>query len=327
MRRARNILCGLMIWLMILACGCAAAQTNLLPALSDAQDQAVQRLSVMSQRDSAFEGIRYNNGHLSARGCQPVCMGNAVIAALDVQDRQTAIELVKESAEVLVIARARGKARMEIPRIETLLSKADRLEEAEKYPRLAEVISAYRGGITVLGSQLDAQTVEAHFAQQPSGMLVGRMTVNPDWTALTEIMLRLHEMGMDDARVCLASVSVGKESSGTPLNLGESGHYVTVLLHPGTFAEQGRIYVLDSQPRALAGEESGYTCVLRSPYPFALKKTGFAEVFDAGRISETVIRLSLADEAAWQSASAQEKARMLNPLILYGPGVLMITAD
>ncbi|MBQ7887006.1 MAG: hypothetical protein IJ313_08955 [Clostridia bacterium] len=313
--------------LMIAVCSAAGAETVLTPQLTDPQDQAAQRLGVMSQRDGAFEGLRYNGGYLTARGCQPVSVTNALIAALGVEDRQAAIALVKEAAEVLVIERARGTGRMELSRMQTLLSRQDRMAQAQDYPQLAAAVGGYAGEITVLEGQLDATAACEYFMQRPSGMLVGRMTVHPDWTALLEIVQRLHEMGMDGATLCLASVSAGTEPSGTPFGSGKGGHYLTLMMHVDTFAQQGRMYVLDSLPRALAGEESGYTCALRSPYPFSKEKMGFAKAFDAGRISETVIRLTPADEAAWQSASVEQRAKMLAPLILYGPGVLMIAAN
>lgn len=328
MRTMKNILRRLAACMLLLAlCGAAGAEEALTPALSDRQDQAAQRLGVMSQRDETFEGLLYNGGFLSAKGCQPICVANALIAALGVEERETAAALVKETAEVLVIDRARGKGRMELSRVGTLLNAAEREAQAEKYPQLAKAIGGYGKEITVLEGELDAETVRDYFAQRDGGMLVGRMTVHPDWTALLEIAQQLHEMGLDEAKLCLSSVSAGSEPSGMPFGSGKGGHYLSVMMHAGTLYGEGRMYVLDSLPRALYGEESGYTRVLRSPYPFTLEKTGLSASFDAGRISETIIRLTYRDEAAWRRAPLEERARMLRPVILYGPGLLMIAVD
>lgn len=327
MRKTKAFIWLFPLLLALLGQSIGAAQTELRPEVSDPQDRMVQQLCVMSQRDKAFEGLLYNGGFLTARGCQPVCITNGVIAALDVQDRETAVNLVKEIAQVLVFEGARGTGRMELDRIETLFSREDRKAQAEDYPQLAEVIGDYEGEIMVLSDQPDAQVVSGYFGKRQTGVLVGRMTVSPSWEALVDMMQRLHEMGMDDVRICLASVGAGKASSDTPLGLGQNGHYLTLMLHVGTFVKQGRIYVLDSLPRALRGEESGYTRVLRRPYPFAEQRREFSRTFNAERISETVIRLAFANEAAWENASIREKARMLAPLILYGPGVLMISAN
>ena len=46
----------------------AAADEALYPALSDPTDQWMQQLAVMSQRDEAFKGVKYNGGMLMQRG-------------------------------------------------------------------------------------------------------------------------------------------------------------------------------------------------------------------------------------------------------------------
>ena len=302
----------------------AAAQKQLQSELSDPQAQAVQRLSVMSQQDEALDGVPYNGGFLRGRGCQPVSIANGLIAAFGVEDRQTAIELVKEATQVLVVPWERGTGRMELGRIVNLMSPEERIAEAEEFPYLVALFEDYDGNIVALDEKLSADMVQEHFAGRQSGMLVGDMQVHPDWTALLEIVDRLYAMDMKDAVMTLASVGVGNEESRAPLSTGKNGHYLTLMLVVGSFVEEGRMYVLDSLPRALAGEESGGELVLRQHYPFAKKKSGFAERFDARRIRETVIELRVADRAQWREADIKRKDRMLGPLILYGPGILTI---
>ena len=321
----RKFAMGLVI--MLLGWSCAAAQPGLRPELSDPVDLAVQRLCIMSQRDEAFEKIPYNGGLLIYRGCQPVSMTNAIIAAMGVTDKQEATDLVLELTHVLVSQRNRKEGRIELARLGELLSREARLEQAEEYPLLAKVIGGYESEITLIDDTLDAQMIGNYFAQHPQSMLVSRLSVHPDWTALLEIAQRLHEMGLDDALVSLANVSAGRKNSGTPLASGASGHYVTLMMHVGAFVEEGRIYVLDSLPRALEGEESGRAYVLRSPYPFTQKWGGFKNLFNAGRISETVIRLKPVDTPAWKSGGIAERDEMLEPLVLYGSGVLMISVN
>ena len=315
----------LMAVMLLLSCGAAAQMQELIPALEDPQDQKVQRLSVMSQRAAAFEGILYNNGYLSARGCQPVSLANALIAIFGVENEEAAAGAVKETAQLLALPGRQGKTKIELTRIPKLLNPQERLEQAEKYPFLAEIIGRYSGAMHVTDKQLDADMLEQVAAQAEGGfVLAGRMTVHPDWTKMLEVVSRLHELGLDDALLCLANVGAGREESGVPLGLGASGHYLTLMLHTGTFMQEGRIYVLDSLPRALEGEKSGYEYVLRSPYPFVQGMKSFNETMQAARIRDTVIRLTMRDPAAWTAAETQEKAKLLGQLILYGPGVLMI---
>ena len=306
--------------------GHAAAQPHLMPALDDPQAQAVQRLNIMSQRDEAFEGIKYDEGKLTLRGCQPVSVTNGLIASLGIEDRETAVELVKEAAQVLIERPwLRGKVRMHRSRVETMLSVEDRALEAEEFPMLDKVIGGYEGEITVLDQYLDIETVIGHFADRQTKLLVGWMRTHPEWGDLLEIMQQLYDAGMKDAMVCLANVSVGRGGSGTPLGSGQSGHYVTALMYVDTFVEEGRVYILDSLPRALVGEESGGTNVLRQPYPFTEKRGGFIDQFDARRIRDTVIELKPVQERGWQNATIEEREKILNPLIFYGLGIMTVS--
>lgn len=307
---------------------CACAQEGLYPPLEDPIDQMVQRMAVMSQRDEAFEGVPYDGGLLTQRGCLPVSMANSVIAAFNITNREAAAGVVTETARVLVDPRKRGKVRAELRYLPTLLSVQDRAEQAEKFPALGEAIGAYAGDIVLLDGQLSAEaTKEAIAALGERYTLVGRQSVHPDWTEMVKIVSALHEMGLKDARVVIAHVGAGTEASGAPLRSGNGGHYVTLLLHVGTFMEEGRVYLLDSLPRAIEGEESGYTMILRKPYPYTQGYSKMGELFASSRISPTVIRLSLMDAAPWQAADAKGKADILKPLIVFGPGVVMISVD
>ena len=315
----------LIVWFVCLLCAAPAmAQEQLFPPLSEPKAQAVQRLSIMSQQDDAFEGVPYNGGFLRGRGCQPTSIANGVIAAFGIEDRLAAVELVKEATQVLVVPWERGKGRMELGRIENLLSATERAQEAQEFPQLAALIVGYDGRITVLSDNLNAELVQEHFAGKQAGVLVGGMQVHPSWLELLDVMHKLYDMGMKDAVVSLASVGVGNEKSEMPLGCGKSGHYLTIMMDVGSFMEEGSIYVLDSLPRALVGEESGADLVLRQPYPFTKKKSGFASEFDARRIRDTVIELQVADRQTWREAAPEQKQKMLRSLILYGPGILTI---
>ena len=306
----------------------ALAEDSLYPALEDELDRAVLQLAVMSQRDEAFEHVAYNGGQLQLRGCLPVSMANSVIAALGVTDRETAIGMVKETAELLVFPKSRGKGRVELKYLPPLMSPEERAAQAEDYPFMARTMGGYPGEIRMLEDGLSAEILaEQMEGMQRPGMLVGRLAVYPDWTEMIRVMEQLDAMGLGDARILISHASAGTESSGAPLRSGENGHYLTLLLTVRTFLEEGRVYVLDSLPRALAGEESGYTKVLRRPYPFSQDHTAFRKTFDAGRISPTVIRLSLKDTALWRPADALEKAKQISDLIVFGPCVVTIVLD
>jgi len=315
-----------MTLLLISAFFTASADDDLYPALSDPLDCRIQSLAIMSQRDGVFEGIQYNGGKLTLRGCLPVSMANSVIAALGVTDRETAIGMVKEAAQLLVFPTKRGEGRVELKFLPLFLNPEQRAQEAETYPYMARTVGRYPGEICLTDGTLSADIVMDHLKEmQTPCMLLGRMEVYPDWTEMIRVAQALGEAGLDDATILITHASAGTEASKAPLRSGVGGHYLTLLLDVKTFLEEGRVYVLDSLPRALKGEESGYTMVLRRPYPFWQEYTTFKKTFDAGRISPTVVRFCLTDRAAWQNASETEKSKMLAPMILFGPLVVMIS--
>lgn len=316
------------VLIALLSLFASAAAEELYPALHDPLDRAVQELAIMSQRDEAFEDLEYNGGLLTIRGCLPVSMTNSVIAALGVTDRETAIGMVKETTDLLVFPRARKKGRVELQYLPSLLNPQERMEQEAAFPYMAKTVGRYPGEIRFVNGDLDVQ--KAHERLQEMNvpcMLVGRMTLQDGWMEMIRLIEQLDVMGYPDARILIAHASAGTESSGAPLRSGDSGHYLTLMIHAGSFLEEGRVYVLDSLPRAIKGEESGYTMILRRPYPFWQEYTAFKRVFDAGRISPTVIRLSLFDRAAWTSGDAAQKAKQFSDLIVFGPCVVTIVLE
>lgn len=321
----RKMMKRLLVLLWVFLCLPAAAEERLYPMLSDPLDQRIQALCVMSQRDEAFEGFPYNDGLLTIRGCMPVSIANSVIASFGVTDRETAVEIVKETANLLVFPKARGKGRVELTYLPSYLSPEERAQQADEFPNMAGTVGAYTGEVRLLDGTMDAAVVKEQLeTMQAPGMLVGRMTVYPDWSEMIRLMETLEKLGHREATICITHAGAGTESSKAPLRSGDGGHYITLFAHVGTFVEEGRIYVLDSLPRAIAGEESGYTMVLRRPYPFWQEYTDFRKIFDAKRISPTVIRLSVLDKEEWTLADETGKAERMNHLIAFGPLVVTI---
>lgn len=317
--------------LMLLACVAAPAQAQ---DAADPVDGRMRRLSIMSQRDEAIGELAYATATVQRRGCLPVSLANGVIAAFDVTDRETAIGLVQEMLSLLVPRGSRGKAAIDLQALSKLFDPTLRTQEQAEYPNLAKTVGAYPGSVTFTQARLNAQEVIERLDGATSPlMLVSRMEVYPDWTDAVQILTALHDRGMDDAVLCLACAGAGTEASGTPLRSGKSGHYLTVLFHVGAFMESGTVYVLDSLPRALAGEPYGYTDEVHAQYAFASDSpaNAFNRNYLAERISPTVIKLSLTQTALEtlraepEETTLARRVKLLNPLVLFGPGVMMIS--
>ena len=327
MKPVRKALLALLLALVCLAPHGSAQEAN--PV-----DGRMQRLSVLSQRDEAIGELAYYTATIQRRGCMPVSIVNGLIASFGVTDRETAIGLVQETLALLVPRGSRGKAPVDLQNLAALLDPALRADGREAYPNLARTVGAYPGDVRVTQAHLSAREVlERLDGVQTPMMFVSRMAVYPDWTEAVALLMALHGMGMDDATLCLACAGAGTEASGAPLRSGKSGHYLTVLFHVGTFAESGTVYVLDSLPRALAGEPYtpyGAADEMHTQYGF-VQDSAFNRNFTAARISPTVIRLSLTQNALEalraepEETALARRARLMKPLILFGPCVMMLS--
>lgn len=327
MKPVRKAFLALLLALVCLAPHGSAQEAN--PV-----DGRMQRLSVLSQRDEAIGELAYYTATIQRRGCMPVSIVNGLIASFGVTDRETAIGLVQETLALLVPRGSRGKAPVDLQNLAALLDPALRADGREAYPNLARTVGAYPGDVRVTQAHLSAREVlERLDGVQTPMMFVSRMAVYPDWTEAVALLMALHGMGMDDATLCLACAGAGTEASGAPLRSGKSGHYLTVLFHVGTFAESGTVYVLDSLPRALAGEPYtpyGAADEMHTQYGF-VQDSAFNRNFTAARISPTVIRLSLTQNALEalraepEETALARRARLMKPLILFGPCVMMLS--
>ena len=319
---------------LLLALVCLTPHGYAQDTASHPVDGRMQPLSVLSQRDEAIGELAYYTATIQRRGCMPVSIVNGLIASFGVTDRETAIGLVQETLALLVPRGSRGKAPVDLQNLAALLDPALRANEQEAYPNLARTVGAYPGDVRVTQARLSAREVlERLDGVQTPMMFVSRMAVYPDWTEAVALLMALHGMGMDDATLCLACAGAGTEASGAPLRSGKSGHYLTVLFHVGTFAESGTVYVLDSLPRALAGEPYtpyGAADEMHTQYGF-VQDSAFNRNFTAARISPTVIRLSLTQNALEalraepEETALARRARLMKPLILFGPCVMMLS--
>lgn len=321
---------GMLLALLLCAAGCARAELA-----TESVDRQVERLNILSQHDEAIGSLPYYRGEVRGRGCQPVSIANGMIAAFGVTDRELAVGVARETLELLVPAHRRGKSRIDLDKLPALLDPEQRRQEAAQYPHLAQMIGEYGGSLQVTQENLDAQSVlDALGSAQGPRLLVGRMSVQPDWTEAVELAAALHGRGMDDVTLCLAGMGVGSTDSGMPLGSGKNGHYLTVMLHVGSFMRDGSVYVLDSIARAIEGEPFGWGEEMYRQYPFAEKneKVTFKRDYQSARIAPTVIRLSLTD-AALASLKAvpegeetlEEHVRLMNHIPLFGRGVLLIS--
>lgn len=317
----------LLLALLCLTC-CARAEDL------DPVDAMAQRLCILSQQDEAIGDIPYYHGTVYGRGCKLVSIVNGVIATYGVTDRDTAVGLVTETRNLLVPGERKGRRAASVQGMPELTDPVLCASRAEEYPNLAKTVGTYPGGVLVSPIQLNAQEVlELLDGAQTPLMFVGRMTVHPDWTNTVKIIAALHDKGMDDATLCLACACAGTDTSGAPLRSGKNGHYVSALIHVGSFMESGTVYILDSLPRAIGDEPFGREYQMHAQYAFVRDRAtnAFNRNFTAARISPTVIKLSLTQtaldtlRAEPEETALERRVKLMNPLILFGSCVMLLS--
>lgn len=333
-----------LFFLSLFLCAAALAEDPLCPTLTDPVDQRVQQLAIQSQQDARFDGVRYNNGDLSARGCEPFSIANGIIAAFGVTDSDTAAGIVLETTKLLASGHKPETAVIEMTALPAVLDPAQRLQEQGVCPALAASIGAFGGSVVSRVSTLSADKALALAADAGlPAVICGRMYVNNGWEEVARLLIALHEQGLDEAMLCLTHAGAGVDSSRAPLRSGQYGHYLGVLIHVGAFMDRGAVYVLDSLPRALAGEPCGPEFVCHSRYAFLDDdpENSFNLRYTASRIRPTVIRLSLTDgelqriaqlrnspkdtPSAQREAEIDLRTRQLRPLMLYGSCVMLLS--
>lgn len=307
------------------------------PAVTDPLDQHMQRIEAIYQKDPRFEKLPYDTTLFSVRGCAPSSMANMVIAAFDVQDADIAAQIVDDTLWVLCPGKSYRRRPIDQNKLSNLLSPQQMLDQAERYPGLAASVGQYGGAIDFTLDDFTLERVQQAIAghAEDKYMTTGRISVRESWEDVIRILHALHAAGEDDALLILAYAGAGTASGTAPLRTSSNGHYLTLCLPVRQFIETGRLYVLDSMPRALFGEEYRPGLAYRRCYAFVEEAPdkGFNARFTAARIRPEIIRIDmnadslaqLGDVRAQEFVSAEERtealiaktAEIFEPFILY----------
>lgn len=265
-----------------------------LPALGESAAERLAQLDIISQYDKRLEDERYYYKNMLFRiaGCLPASITNAVVALLGDADTPTP-EVMVELRNGLVYDRSNKEASVDLHRLPDYLRTPR--DTATELRKLLKPVTS----VSMLSLDMTAQPAEKLLTQfltsDDAHPLLIRPFYFPDsWLWLTNAAQALCNLGYPDARIALCAVGVGTIDTDGPFNLGQSGHYATVYFQADEFYNDGTFYLLDSYPRALAGEIYGYREHYPIRYPFVEKpKSTFSNTYAATRISDTVVQFTL----------------------------------
>ena len=328
----RSLLCALLL-LTVLLSPSALADTAAL-------DDYMARLAILAQRDERLADVVYAESTLKERGCGPMSVTNAVVGCLGVQDEAQAVSMAREMAQLLVPWERRGRGYMHFSLLELALDPEARQAQKEAFPIMAAVMGSFPGVVSYTDGKINERRLKAAARLGKTKLFIGRAYIQENWAYIISLVRMLHEAGRDDIVLYLAQCDAGKKNHGTPLRSGVSGHYLSLAVPVGALWNDGSLYVLDSLPRAIQGEEVSSESVYHVSYPFVDQNTTndkrFRSVFCASRVSPTVIRLSPTQEARSMLAQAHaagadetqaQLERQMMPLFLFGGCTLLVNTE
>lgn len=264
------------------------------PGFCETGAERLAQLDIISQYDNRLQDERYyyKNMFFRIAGCKPASVTNALVALLGTPETATP-EVTVEIRNGLVYDRSNKEASIDLHRLPDYL-RNPRDTATELRTMLQSVTS-----ISFLSAEMTLQTPEALLNQflpteDSHPLLISKFYYSSGWSWLADMAAALCEAGHPDARFVLCAAGVGTVDTDGPFNLGQSGHYATIYFQADEFYHNGTFYLLDSYPRALAGEIYGYREHYPIRYPFVEKpKSAFSNTYAPTRVSDTVVQFDL----------------------------------
>lgn len=261
-----------------------------LPAMA----AAPEKLAFVSQTDGRFawDPAYFSSGRaLISRGSKACSIANALIAAFDVTDEDTAASLLRETLSFSASHHTPQTSEVD----EYCLSQLGRTKD---YPLISRLRRRYQTILFQSGllhadflQKLTAQTL----AESYSALIIGRINVGSELVNLAGLCDWLTETGHPDAMLI---VTMGRASmagaANKPFGVPGAEHYLAAILCAGKYADTGVVYLVDSLPRGFNVPEQqamgAYMC-----YPFTAGGAPYAALRDAYSIvrqQDTLLRLT-----------------------------------
>ncbi len=281
----------LLALLLILCC---------LPLSGSCELPAPETLATISQLDPRFDGEEYTYFDLPFRSssCAPASVVNALVAALGITDPETAAGL---TLDLLNLTTSGGNSKT--MNFQLLSRLAEDPAPLQKYKTLHRVLSDWGGQAVYSGRALSQADIAAAVAAHPgqSLLLLGSSRDENRWKTLYYMADWLYRNGHGDASISLAVLGTGTRDTDGAFRFGSSGHNVTLYFPIRPFIEEGTVYLLDSLPRALPGEEYDLVnprAVYTRCYDFhpsnieKYKFKNFLSRCQLERVTTTIVRMS-----------------------------------
>ena len=321
---AKRFLCGIIVMLLISLSFWSAAETVIY--LHDASTGVteeirlsmeegfpegsmalyLQGLQIVSQRDTRFADAAYRyirKEPFSRSGCGPASLHNAIAALFGLDEADTSAALLLEIMNLLANSNDPVNNPINYQRVVNKLVAPD----PERYPVMSGLWSRC-GLVSGVGNATSKKILAEVGKSDGSALIIGRFSLNTSMSDLVSLADALCRGGHGNAIIAFGNVSTGDADSKAPFCMGDNGHYISFVIQAQDFRDTGNVYILDSFPRAIRGENVNDLYTTR--YYFAANNilTPFRVNYDVTRISPTAIMCSLREEPAAELARLRETA-------------------
>ncbi len=280
-------------------------------ALAETSAERLASLDIISQRDERLQDwdYSYHDQYFRSAGCLPSATVNGMVALLGSPETDVPA-LLMELMKALIREEQSDSIQL------------DRLYSTVQNPRQsAVVLQELVAPVTYFHfsdsskGKLDVPTYLSYFDfdDEAHPLLFRRLTPQYNWHWIAEVAAYLYSHGHPDARIALIGSSLGNLVSTGPLRCSVHGHYGTFYTTAEEFHLDGTIYLLDSWPRALEGDSYGDGQRYQTYYMFIEEpESAFAQAYDATRITDTVLQISLKPEMleALHALDSSDPARL-----------------
>ncbi len=304
--------------------------------------------AAISQRDSRFHtsDYRYGDRVFKENGCGPALLTNALLASLRITDEDQAAALMLDMMRLLCAPEDTSMVKLQLyclGYLTDLLHAPDRY--GTSYPALGQTLHAWGGELTWTQQRITPEDVSSLLDTSCSAprLVLGTLSKTDRWRTLCEMADLLERAGYGDARIVVGHLAAGTEDTQGPSRSGKVGHYVCLSIAPGEFCRTSAFEVLDSQPRALDGEEAGAGTPYKRLYGFTggsdarYDLRAFRNSFAVERLQPAMVRITptgetndaliclLADEERSREQRLEDWAALLEPVLFYGDGCLFLS--
>ncbi len=299
-------------------------------------DAYLQAQEMISQRDKRFNvpAYQYIKDRFVINGCGPASVHNAMAVAYGIDEQELSEGVLIDLMTLMSDFKRPADFGINYKRMYLLTEPV-----CDEYASLTEM----KGHVdhSVWLKKISAKKLIAEVDKYEGSLVVmGRTNLMQNWSVIVTLADLLHERGLDDATITVATLSSGTPSTGAPFNMGETGHFLTVSIQVAEFLNHGTIYVLDSSPRAVRGESLSETYDKKYYFAENNKLTSFRLNYDAYHLTPMIVKceplpevlaeLTALREAAEAGGKKDAKAyfnyrvKLAKRITTYGTGTLLL---